>query len=540
MSNKNFDEIFKSLLSYQVPHALQLYESFFKNNCVLDASDTGTGKTYTTIALCKMLGLRPFVICPKSVINNWIDVCEKMNVKILGISNYEKLKASKYYTENLESVVCPYMDKITTNKKDDFVFQLPSDTLLIFDEAHRCKNHKSVTSRLLISARDCNNKIILLSATITDKLDTFRPFGVVFSFYDDVKKFKIWIRRKLKLKQMGNELEKGGKKPSDNDTMLQIIHDELFPSRGSRLRISELGSLFPSNQVIAKCYYSDDHEEVDKLYNIINEALESLSKSEKKSDGLAKITYARMRIEMFKTPIIIDLVEDALESNFSVAIFVNFKDTMNYLAYHLQCDCLIHGEQTLEERQFSIDQFQNNKSKIIICNIRAGGVGISLHDIHGGHPRISLISPSWTGTDVVQALGRIHRAGSKSAALQRIIYIAKSYEEQICKTLSTKLATLNAINDGDMTGLLDDIITEKIKIVDDPNTKHNNDENIDDLNPKKIDGKKNALKRPPKKKYITIINDEPDDLSKKNVKDGDALEEKAAVGQLDKKYRTKK
>ena len=46
--------IANELLSFQVAHVLQLDESLKGSNCILDASDTGTGKTYCAIALCKI------------------------------------------------------------------------------------------------------------------------------------------------------------------------------------------------------------------------------------------------------------------------------------------------------------------------------------------------------------------------------------------------------------------------------------------------------------------------------------------------------
>jgi hypothetical protein len=218
------------------------------------------------------------------------------------------------------------------------------------------------------------------------------------------------------------------------------------------MKIKELGDLFPKNQVIAECYYSDDHDKVNEMYNLINIAIANLKNKEKRSSALGEIVRCRMRIEMFKLPIILDLIDDALINDYSVAIFINFKDSMNYLSHHLKEDCsVIHGDQTIDERQINIDKFQNNINKIIICIIQAGGIGISLHDLYG-RPRMSIISPSWSGTDVVQALGRINRSGSKSPAIQRIVYIAKSYEEIICNTLSNKLSVLSAINDDDLTG----------------------------------------------------------------------------------------
>jgi superfamily II DNA or RNA helicase len=545
---------FALLLSYQIPHVQKLYEAFTNLNCVLDASDTGTGKTFTTIALCFLLGLDPFIISPKSVIQNWIDVAQKMGVKLAGLANYEKLKGGKYYTENLENVVCPYIDKIGEGKKVDYIFQLPPNIILIFDEAHRCKNHKTSTSKMLMAAKDTGNKVLLLSATITDKIDCFRPFGAVFGLYEDVKKYKIWLRRQLKMKNVEIKTIKDKKKKTqqigmdDNTTsndaiVLKIIHDAIFPERGSRMKIKELGDLFPKCQVVAKCYYSDDHNEVDKLYNEINAALEDLKNKEKRSEALGKIIRSRMKIEMLKVPIMIDMIEDAVEQGMSVAVFVNYKDTMNYLAHHLKVDCFIHGEQSLEDRQSCINDFQSNKCKIIICIIQAGGVGISLHDLHGGHPRMSVISPSWSGTDTVQALGRIHRSGAKSPALQRLVYIAKSYEEMICRTVSSKLATLSAINDGDMVG--PKIDTQKLKVVDD-----NNDvpivNAIDNMEAEEVlqDDLDNKEKIPTKTKKIkTIGNKELADeykdkkLKKKKyvvVNDGEATD--MDKGKLKQKY----
>jgi hypothetical protein len=100
---------------------------------------------------------------------------------------------------------------------------------------------------------------------------------------------------------------------------------------------------------------------------------------------------------------------------------------------------------------------------MIVAIIQAGGVGVSLHDIHGGHPRMSIISPTWSGQDMVQALGRIHRAGSKTPAMQRIVYCAKTYEEQICSTIQEKIRNINAINDGDL--VLKSMVAEDLKII---------------------------------------------------------------------------
>ena len=379
----------------------------------------------------------------------------------------------------------------------NFEFTFPKDAIIIFDEAHRCKNFKSMTSKMLISMKNNNinkNKILLLSATIADKIICFKPFGVVFGFYNEVIYFKNWVRRlvgsigpistasqKDKIKSVmaqknnrsvnfygsalaplshgTNHNTNSSKGTIDDETILKIINNAIFPRYGSRIRIKELGNMFPQNQVTAQLYYCNNNDEINQQYDIIKAAFEEY-KLKQTSSGfpLAIILYARMKIELYKIPIILDVANDALENGYSVVIFVCFKETLQQLAEQLNTTCLIYGGQTLEARNEEINRFQNNKINVMISMIAAGGVGISLHDLHGGHPRMSIINPSWNSIELKQALGRIHRAGAKTPALQRLIYCANTYEDKICEVVENKLKNIDMINNGE----IDDEITKEM------------------------------------------------------------------------------
>src|SRR5205807_1765608 len=94
-----------------------------------------------------------------------------------------------------------------------------------------------------------------------------------------------------------------------------------------------------------------------------------------------------------------------------------------------------------------------NIDNIIICQIKAGGTGLNLHDLDGKHPRVSLMNYPETGSDLIQALGRVYRAGCKTPVLQRIICVANvEYEKRIMNNINKKLKNISAINDGDING----------------------------------------------------------------------------------------
>jgi superfamily II DNA or RNA helicase len=129
---------------------------------------------------------------------------------------------------------------------------------------------------------------------------------------------------------------------------------------------------------------------------------------------------------------------------------------LNAVSAHLAKDTAvvqIHGQQTPEERQAAIDAFQADTARVIVANIKAGGVGVSLHDLNGKHPRMSLISPTWSAIDLRQALGRVHRAGGKTKSLQRIVFAAGTVEEKVAKMVEEKLSHLDALNDGELSAV---------------------------------------------------------------------------------------
>lgn len=442
------DTIQKKLYDYQINHTSRLIKILIENNCVLDASDTGTGKTYCALALCKHLKLQPFIICPKSVVYSWESVAKIFDVKPLGVVNYETVKLGKYYIKN-QREICPYINIILNekNKLVDIDWKVPDNCIFIFDEVHKCSTMGTDNSLLLYTATKTNKKMLILSATVADNPYKFLLFTYVLKFIDpeQVKLNNTDFKKYIKI--MDNWITRD-KKP------MVRIHHMLYPERASRIRIQDLGDAFPETQISADPYSISEKKRVtiEKEYLSIAKELEKLKdkESKDKTNYLVKMLRHHQKIELLKVSLFIELANDFIDNGFSVVIFVNYTQTLETLSTQLKTDCLIHGGQTAEQRNNNIKDFMNNKKKIIVCNIKAGGVGVSLHDTKGNNPRATLISPTWNSIDLVQALGRVHRAGGKSKSIQRIVYVAKTIEEKISRKVKEKLNSLNSINNGDL------------------------------------------------------------------------------------------
>jgi hypothetical protein len=89
-----------------------------------------------------------------------------------------------------------------------------------------------------------------------------------------------------------------------------------------------------------------------------------------------------------------------------------------------------------------------DKERIIICNINAGGQSISLHNKNGNHPRTSIISPSWSAQYLIQSLGRIYRSGVKTETYQYILFGNSKIEQMLYENVKDKLNNIGLLNNG--------------------------------------------------------------------------------------------
>ena len=459
------------LLDYQIEHAEKIKNAIQKHSRAIDASETGTGKTYVSIFVCNKLNLTPFVICPKSVKNTW--------TTLLNEAGY---KNNEYYVLNYESLKA-YKKLIVYDKdKKEYLWNFDADAefkeiknfLFIYDEAHRCKNISSINSQILLSLCNYDAKILLLSATLTDKMEYFIPFGKVLKFYKTINDGLVWMS------QLNNSPV--------------LINKKIFNEYGSRMKIADTDNIFKNNKIICNSVYVENHHEIEQKYNIIYKLMENSKNkieipkeitmdtntykntcintkndkpiintkktqknikivndddsTESKPQHLKEIMSLRQDIELLKVNSICEMTKKYLQQNKSVVIFVNFTNTTVELKKKLNTNCVVWGLQKIEERNKAISDFCSDTSRIIICNIKAGSEGLSLHDTNGKYPRVSLICPTWSAQELLQALGRIHRATGKSDCIQEIIYCKNTVEESMSVVIQNKINNIKLFNEG--------------------------------------------------------------------------------------------
>jgi superfamily II DNA or RNA helicase len=421
----------KTLYPRQEQHVDRLISVLAGYGSALDSSETGTGKTICGAEIASRANGNILVVCPKAVIPSWRRELSERGVKA-DVINYEKLRTGKTKFGKWQ------------NKK--WVWTIPP-SLIIFDEAHKCSGVGTQNAKMLIEAKD-RHAVLMLSATIASSPLQMRAAGWLLGAHM-LGNFWQWCMKHGCIKNRWNGVMFNGSIEHIQAIAQSISH------RCARMTASELADHFAETQIITEpLQFGDEiagiYEEMERELAELEDKASNDSKNQA-AEALVKQLRARQRVELLKVPVIVEMVDDLVAEGKSVAIFVNFDATLQALVDRwgttvMSCG-VIHGKQSADERQLHIERFQNDDIRIIICNTAAGGVGISLHDVTGKHPRAAIISPDWNEKNIIQVIGRVHRAGGKTPSMQRLLFAAGTIEEQVEKSVRKKINLLNQLNE---------------------------------------------------------------------------------------------
>lgn len=434
-------------LSWQHEPASVMAKAIRFGRSVLDASDTGTGKTFVTLFAAKAAGMRVAVVCPKSVIIPWREAAEAVGVPLVFAHNIEALRWQR-------------PPRFLRQQGRQWQWRVPDRTLLVFDEVHRFAGSDTDNGRILNAAP---RPVAMLSRTAADSPLRLRAIASqlgLCSWHD----WPHWIARHGCVRgDLGGFLFTGGV-PSDEfrfladdakrkatQPFLERMHRDIFGhGQGIRVRVADLEpGVFPENHVDTVAVPVEDQKALDAAY------AEEIAARQREAEGiLPEMVHARQLAEHLKLPALIELGLDAIGEGMTVAIFVNFRDSLSRLVDAFDaagCPAVaIHGDQSAEERERSRQLVQIDLIRVAIIMSQAGGVALSLHDVTGKHPRYGLHSPGWSATDTLQALGRLPRAGAKSNVIQRFVFASGTIETRVRQAFQRKAHAIDTLNDGDL------------------------------------------------------------------------------------------
>lgn len=106
----------------------------------------------------------------------------------------------------------------------------------------------------------------------------------------------------------------------------------------------------------------------------------------------------------------------------------------------------VSGRDDMDSRQHAIDSFQNNPdSRVIVLNLQAGSVGITLTAASD----VLFVQMGWTPAEHDQAEDRCHRIGQINNVQAYYMICAGTIDEDIYELIQQKRGVVDSVTDGD-------------------------------------------------------------------------------------------
>ncbi len=438
-------------------------EFLLKNKKCILADDMGLGKTYQSIvAALEIEAERVLIVCPSSLKINWMrevqNFCEDVSI-IKGkhwdpdrftIINYDILK--NFHT--IEEKGKKYEDWELRREIVEF-----NPDLIILDEAHFVKNHKSIRGKILkdISKRFKTERVWLLTGTpIANRpMDYFNLLSII-----DSPVTNNWVHY-AKTYCEGMRFKKAGRFIWVT-TGASNLEELSTKTKRTILRRKKEDVLDLPEKLITPVYL--ELENVDGYKNVWNEYMEQRKLDGKKGNpakDLVEMTLLRTFIAMETVPYTIEKTEEALELNKKTIIFCNFNDEMDSFINHFGDKCVcVRGGMSDKQKQRSVDRFQEDDScMVFVGQIKAAGVGLTLTKAE----IVIMNSLDWVPGNHEQAEDRAYRIGQKETVNIYYMLIDDTIDTLVWNILNEKKKVIGTIM-GET-----DIITEFLNKIDNGN-----------------------------------------------------------------------
>ncbi len=440
-------------------HQKEAIEKLLANNKFILADDMGLGKTTSAVIASLESGAKKIlIVCPASLKINWErEIKNYSDKKILIVEGRKWGSTFDYYIINYDIIKNFHTTDKSEDSEDYKLLVNMNFDLAIVDEAHYVSNTTANRTRLLNDVLSKIPKVWLLTGTpMTSRpINYFNLLKIVDSPL--TLNWQTYVRRYCK----GYQFTVGNRKVWNTSGASNL--DELRDlTKSYVLRRMKTDILDLPEKTITPVFL----ELTNKMYD---EELEEFTKitSENKNNETISVTLNRLMkirqlISYEKIPYTCELIDKCLEMGKKVIVFTNFTATLDTLHQKYKKNSVVlDGRMSKDKRQESVDRFQNDdKVKVFISNIIAGGVGITLT----AADTVIMNDLSFVPAHHSQAEDRSYRYGQKNSVLVYYPIFENTIEKIVYNILQKKKNIIDQVmGDGEYSeSFSKDLIKEPI------------------------------------------------------------------------------
>lgn len=440
-------------------HQKEAIEKLLANDRFILADDMGLGKTTSAIIASLETGAKKvLIVCPASLKINWErEIKNYSNRKVLIVEGRKWGSTFDYYIINYD--IIKNYHSMENGEDSDEIKLIKSEKfdLMIIDEAHYVSNPTAQRTKLINDIAKIVPRVWLLTGTpMTSRpINYFNLLKIVNS--PIALNWQSYVRRYCN----GYQFSVGGKKIWNTSGATNL--DELRErTRHLVLRRLKTDILDLPEKIITPVFL----EMKSTFYNEELEDFMRITKDKKDNESITVTLNRLMRIRQVmsyeKVPYTCELIDKFVEQGKKVIVFTNFTMSLDMLhEKYKKISVTLDGRMSKDKRQDSVDRFQNDdKIKVFISNIKAGGVGITLTAAE----TVIMNDLSFVPSDHSQAEDRAYRYGQKNSVLVYYPVFENTIEMIIYNILQKKKNIIDQVmGDGEYSesfaqALLDELI----------------------------------------------------------------------------------
>lgn len=420
----------------------------------INGDEQGLGKTLQSLATLYVAGKYQqedvwpcLVICPASTKINWArewamwtgKKAMVLDDKVKGtwhrfhelgmndvfITNYESLK--KYFVKKMPP-------KGQLNRSTDIEMDPRIDLFksIIIDEIHRCKSPSTQQAKITLRIAQGKKWRIGLTGTpvINKPIDLLPQLGIIGT----LKSAKVFKDRYCA----------GGSGASNLRELNYKLQENCFFRREKK----DVAKDLPEKQRQTILCDITTRREYNKAKNDFVAFLEEKGCTDmeiaRKMRGeiMVKMGELKRISALGKLNEVKEFVQEVIESGEKLIVFCSLHAIVDEMLKEFPEAVTVTGRDNTERKQKNIDAFQNDPNvKLIVCNIKAAGVGITLT----ASSRVAFVEYPWTYADCVQAEDRAHRIGQKNNVMCTYFLGDKTIDEDLYKMIQEKRHVGNLI-----------------------------------------------------------------------------------------------
>ena len=424
----------------------------------MNCDEPGLGKTLQSIATINLADAFPcLVVCPSSLKINWQREWEKFTDKkamILTdkvrdtwtfffqtgmhqvfIVNYESLK--KYFVQRIKKA------EGWTLRDVEFRNSINLFKSVIIDESHRCKSASTQQAKFCKGICTGKEWVIELTGTpVVNRPKDLIPQLAILDRMNDFGGYKPFVDRYC-----------SGQREASN---LRELNFNLWKYCMFRREKSLVLTDLPDKiRQVNTCEITNRKEYMDAERDLImylqkyKDADDDKIAKAMRGEVMVRINILRQISARGKVRDVIEFVKDFRENGKKIILFCSLHEVVDQLKRYFPTAVSVTGRDSQDEKQRAVDAFQNNpKADIIICSIKAAGVGLTLT----ASSNVAFVEFPWTYADCCQCEDRAHRIGQKDSVTCYYFLGRRTIDEKVYRIIQEKKNIANAV-----TGSTEDI-----------------------------------------------------------------------------------